>query len=907
VLPVEEPTDVDFAYEDANLVTSGEKMPYLNHDERSVIRAGPTNGEWNQITSRSWQGCVFHVDFNQEELQIVEEVVERVLGSTQQQNVGLRKRLRVLLKDQSESKLLRLSHELQRKLLLREKASIDAFLQDARLGRVSKSPRIQRMGAARPNKAFCSAARISTSEMIRQRELGLQSRRGWKAASTPLSYQMKNNVYDTLGPVCSFTGASSDIHTVAWSPDGQYFAAGAVCITDRDSMQYNRRNNLLYGDIGAETIQELGEHREERARPESGPNSTHEMHVTQDRHLYYTVSSVAFSKNGKFMFSAGYDKTANVWRLFHEDNGERLTQPSLLKALQHKAEVDLLSVSCQDKLATATRRGKRAIKVCSIQENEEVITQTYSSIKSDNRPDFKILPTALQFEPTYGRLLLAGFGANQREDRLDTNGDICLWDIETDRELAVHGSTKNVFDVAWLPNQVETSIFAAGCVAGSNVNRGTRSIVRIYDGRGYEKRTMVIEAECPALDMNDVVVCPYDENLVAAGCTSGRTYVWDLRRPDSFLYALSHGKSLMPLDEYQDREVTDTGVRFLSWGENATRLYTGSSDGVVKVWDVARSLQDVFIKDLVTFDSGIMSGAFTSDKSKLVLGEVNGSVNVLEVGNDDRSIKDMAKLKHSPYEEVFVEVLDVPTSVEDSGKGIAAGLLDSGEMISVPFGGFPIRQAVQGPSYSGPFDQSIDAPYLREQALEFQLSLSQAPGPQCDIPSCRDSIVKVTSEEIGDSGRSTDRIPDELRQQWKLVGSNLTVVSGKSKCTNCGRPARPAETEDPHCTPGHQLCERCHFACFRCGGICRMKPETDKLICQSCFRVWDIGALGYNCVEETGCHELPPGVPSSKGYREEISIAKSFPQVNATFGDEMNALTDYYFSLAIDRPESPPL
>jgi hypothetical protein len=28
---------------------------------------------------------------------------------------------------------------------------------------------------------------------------------------------------------------------------------------------------------------------------------------------------------------------------------------------------------------------------------------------------------------------------------------------------------------------------------------------------------------------------------------------------------------------------------------------------------------------------------------------------------------------------------------------------------------------------------------------------------------------------------------------------------------------------------------------------------------------------------------------------------------DTTFGDEMNALTDYYFGLAVDRPESPPL
>jgi hypothetical protein len=86
-----------------------------------------------------------------------------------------------------------------------------------------------------------------------------------------------------------------------------------------------------------------------------------------------------------------------------------------------------------------------------------------------------------------------------------------------------------------------------------------------------------------------------------------------------------------------------------------------------------------------------------------------------------------------------------------------------------------------------------------------------------------------------------------------------------------------------------------------------MRPETEKLVCQTCFRVWDIGALGYESVEDTGCRDLPAGLPDLKGYREVIKAEKKFERANATCGDEVNALTEYYFGLAIDRPESPPL
>lgn len=376
------------------------------------------------------------------------------------------------------------------------------------------------------------------------------------------------------------------------------------------------------------------------------------------------------------------------------------------------------------------------------------------------------------------------------------------------------------------------------------------------------------------------------------------------------MYKLSHGKSLMPLDDFQDREVTDTGVRFLSWGESATRLYTGSSDGVVKVWDVTYAHEDVFIKDLITVDSGVMSGAFSPDYSRLIIGEVNGSVNVLETGRDDCSIKDMERLKYIPYEEGNDDVISeaaAPTAETDSGRAIASELLATGEIVTVPCGGLPIRQAVQGPNYAGPFDDtSVDAPFLREQALQFQYSLAKTPGLQCSIPSCKNNIVKVTNEEAGDSGRSADRIPDEIRKQWTMINKNDAIIPGKSSCTHCGRPARPSDSE---ADLGQTIaCERCSFACFRCGSMNKISPAMKSLICRTCLRVWDIGVLGYECVEETGCGLRHKTIPSLKRFGTELTEASNnFLEINVSYGDEMNALTDYYLSLAIDRPESPPL
>ncbi|KAF2826249.1 hypothetical protein CC86DRAFT_323422 [Ophiobolus disseminans] len=909
---INEPLEMHFTADDASiglmarrgaLDLASQKLPYLAYSARTMLQNPPEDFNWDQLTSREWQGSLLHVDFSPEELKQAQRAVSRICTPQASRHSTRRQHMRTLLKDVSEPKLLRLARVIQRCLPARDSSSVNAFLDDARAGKLAESPRILRLSAARPQKSNSSIHVESTSSMLRHREIGAHSRRGWKAAAKPLTYQTRNKLVDTLGPQYSWTGASSDIHTVAWSQDGERFAAGAVAVTDRDSMQYNRANNLLLGNLADNTIHELAEHRIKRAKTDAGANSTHAMFVSQDPKLYTTVTSVAFSPSGKLMYSSGYDESVCLWYL-----DPTPSQPALGAKLKHASEVEMMVVNnhIEGMLATAAKRtAGAAIKLITFDEDDpsEPQKHNFHSEKAVSRSDLRILPQALQFEPRCGGLLLAGFGANVRNDTaFDITGDLCIWDIATQAQIPIHGSNRNVFDVAFNPNRRYMPLFAAGCVASTNVNRGTRSVIRLYDEKGLDKYTCPLEIECRALDMNDVVWCPQDEHLIAAGCTDGRVYVWDMRSPEDPLMTLSHGHSLMPLQDGIHHERTDTGIRFLSWGDNSTRLYSGSSDGVVKVWDVTRSAEDTFIKDLITLDSGIMAGAFSPDFSKLVLGEVNGSVAILDVGRNDCSIKEAEKLRYMPY---AGETRDRDPTATDSGVAGAMHLLQTQQLQVVAMSNPPIRQVVQGPSYQGPFDQSVDAPFLREQALEFQLSMSTAPGPQCSIAACANNIITITGEEIGDSGRSSDRIPDELRKQWTSLDPRARIIAGKSKCTHCTRPARPSPsgTNDPDAPV---LCERCSFACFRCGAVNPIAPATTTLTCDTCAGVWEIGALGYECVEQPVLRKFELDVPTLRRYGRDMLLEWG-EDGETSFGDEVNALTEYYFSLAIDRPESPPL
>jgi WD40 repeat protein len=918
---INNPLDIDFDSDDAGIALNADqwlprqasqKLPYLDVSQLASLQNVPEGWNWDQLMSRDWQGMLLHVDFSPLEVDQVERTIAKICKAPQKPRHSTQKRqIRTVLKMLTESKLLEVAYAIQRRLPARKKDDVAGFLRDAKAGDLAEAPRIIRLSAARPKKANCTVQVDSTLCMLRQRELGSRSRRGCGAASSPLTYQVKNKMMDTLGPMTSWTGASSDIHTVAWSQDGKHFAAGAVAVTDQDSMQYNRPNNLLFGSLPDATIHELAEHSTERGRTETGANSTHAMFASQDPKLYTTVTSVAFAPSGKVMYSAGYDKFVCVW-----DLASASSQPMLASSFRHKAEVEMMAVSRKHDgiLATGAKRNSgSAIKLIRLnEENPSKFTRyNFHSEKATSRSDLRILPQALQFEPRYSDLLLAGFGANVRQDNgFDTTGDLCLWDITTQSQLQIHGSNRNVFDIEFNPNKRHMPLFAAGCVAGANVNRGTRSVIRFYEQRTLDKYTCPLEIECKALDMNDVVWSPQDENLIAAGCTDGCVYVWDLRRFDDPMRVLSHGQSLMPLQDGVPHERTDTGIRFLSWGDNATRLYSGSSDGVVKVWDVTRSEQDTFVKDLISLESGIMAGAFSPDFSKLVLGEVNGSVNVLDVGRDDCTIRDVERLRYVPYKGDQCDRDSITGDPIDNGpteeSGVAEGryLLQSQQLQVAPMGNLPTQQVLQGPNYAGPFDQGVDARSLRQQALEFQLSLTAQPGPQCSIPTCKDNIVKTTSEEIGDSGRSADRIPHDLRLQWLSIDASAKMMPGKSKCTNCSRPARPLPSD--HGPDDAVLCERCSFACFRCGAANAVAPNTETLVCNSCSGVWEIGALGYECAKAPKFRSTNLGVPSLKRFGKDI-LEELLDDESTTHGDEMNALTDYYYSLAIDRPESPPL
>ena len=119
---------------------------------------------------------------------------------------------------------------------------------------------------------------------------------------------------------------------------------------------------------------------------------------------------------------------------------------------------------------------------------------------------------------------------------------------------------------------------------------------------------------------------------MTAGCTDGNVYVWDTAQDDLPMCVLGHGE---PVEELLgEREQEDVGVKFTAWGTTLDRLYTGSSDGVVKVWNV-RHGRAVLVRDLVEASGPIICGAFSPDATKLAIGDGTGRVYLITLGDEE--------------------------------------------------------------------------------------------------------------------------------------------------------------------------------------------------------------------------------------------------------------------------------
>lgn len=812
ILPVGRP----FKQDDPDLVKTLAELALHQPSRRRPYNSKKRERDY----SREECTKIKHVDFSKEECEELMQAwlfLDSPIGSSPNpKSSGLgpkfRRELQESLQTASPAEMSNFVQYLdeQPDKILRGRSSraIKSFLWDLVEGRASTHPKCIRVEVQHVDP--CHHPLRTTASLLRQRELGILSGRGFRNVKTEL--QLKTS--QKLSPYRSWKGASGDVVACAWAPslESSTFAVGAAAHTDEQDLQYNRPRNLLLGNMINNTLQELPDHRIPRPLPNTisqGPNADQAVYDACDPMVYTTVSSLQFSIDGRRLYTASHDKTVKIWDV---------SSSSCIKTLHHDALVSELDVSnyFRDVFAAATKTIANSIHVYFPESDDssdlKLSCAPFESPRAKSGRKGTLFPGCVRWgrTPNTSRLLLAGFQqwGGQCDSRAE-GGEICLWDVQAGVSVKVSPGVQSVFAATWHPT---LDLFAIGGGAGRNRPlthpTTTRTVVRTWDVRSLPRYT--VEYECPAMDMQDVTFNPSYPNIVTAGCTDSATYVWDFRKPEHYLHRLQHGRPLLDWEHNKSQEEGDPGVMMTLWGMEGALLYTGSSDGIVKSWDIMRAPEDVHVGDIGDLGAGVQSGAFSPDFSHLLVGDSDGGVHILSSAPVEGWADTGDQGRIEPIE--FIQARDVPQTVPDDDnpgtEGIEAAteLLDSGcVMLDPRFG------AGQGPNYRGPYarharvqteealplrpefealqpfssggQENLSISRTRQNLMEERRRLIEESGGEKCVDETGSRGIKLESEEgerVQPSGRSMpvhkkrdreddSKSPRRKKQKWAIV------------------------------------------------------------------------------------------------------------------------------------------
>ncbi|KAI1117412.1 WD40 repeat-like protein [Nemania sp. NC0429] len=451
---------------------------------------------------------------------------------------------------------------------------------------------------------------------------------------------VKSNREDYLEPQIEWTNCAGDIMTVSWLSNTE-FICGTTTHSDSHNQQYNKPGNLLLGSAATTTLRAYPDHRIIRPVVSAGDNAMDSMIASQDPWLFTSVVSSDYDPSCDLAFTSSFDKTVKVWK---PEDGSM----TALGTWEHGGRVNFVVTSKNGTatVATAADVPMEAVRVYHL-DPSNISGSRYDSYSCTRIHDEDYIPSekwayypaAIRWglAPGVNHLLLIGYSPRSPtgedheipEEKLDT-GELCLWDTDTRMQVRVSSAkTQNVFEVAWHPSRASFAAATSASRVLEKTEQVPRTQVRIFEFNIETGLYSPIKTlDCTAIDINELSIMPNCllYSYVAASCTDGRVYVWDTAGSDLPMCVLEHGD---PVDELMgDREREDVGVKFMAWATTPDRLYTGSSDGVVKVWNV-RHGKGVLVKDLIEVAAPITYGAFSPDFTRLVIGDGSGRVYLL--------------------------------------------------------------------------------------------------------------------------------------------------------------------------------------------------------------------------------------------------------------------------------------
>ncbi|KAF8468326.1 WD40-repeat-containing domain protein [Kalaharituber pfeilii] len=628
----------------ARLPPKSVRRPYLSQSARDFLRH---MGRWDGF--REYDGCLIHVDFTAMELETLKFHMERFTGlrPTAQCNdyQYVAYVVRHLL-DSSEESLIGCMRNAARELNGRTSNDCVLFAKDCFYDRnySNSNEYLQLKLDYRPPK------HRSRQHLLLRHELGSGDDRA--SVNSEALRQLQHSIINNIAPWRVFKEGSSDILDIAWSPTGDAFALGAATLSD----VYNRPGNLILGSVTSSKARMLHGHQQQRPEPVGA----------QDPILHSTVPGVGFSYNG-LLFSGSYDATVKVW---HPNSGALLSTRGMddpvvsLSVSPYQSQSSIIAVGCK----TGT------LEISSWDENGAFLSAKECLL---NKTTSDILyPSCLAWATSFfSHYLIAGYDTQGAQS---SYGSLVIYDAYTGKQfLKVSPGVTRHFDLTYHPS----GMFATAC-ASRNQKAGVKSHIRVFNLSGTGA-ALKIEVDSPQLDVNRVTISPCGTYVTSSG-TDGSTICWDMRWPADIMCKLQHDPTLMDRNESTNLEVDDTGVEVALWSNNSDYLYTGSSDGIIKIWDIKRG--NPYVKDLVKVNAQIMSGAFSPGSDMLLVGDASGTATLLSTLGD----KDVPPIQFETEGEVLPGMgledrtvregsADIPES--ELGRYYGRELLRSGRVI----------------------------------------------------------------------------------------------------------------------------------------------------------------------------------------------------------------------------------
>ncbi|KAL2185386.1 WD40 repeat-like protein [Thermothelomyces heterothallicus CBS 203.75] len=626
------------------------RRPYVTAAQRKSIIAG-TRGFIGLDPTELANPIAFHVDFSADEIRYLQHLTRRTLRLPKTPRKDPKKDLYKVLR-KNPTFIPSVLDAFEREALPgRVREDVDNLIRDLLDQKTTSAPAIlsvrrdghdQRGGLIRSSRVH---------SLLLAREISGQRGMGSMRRLENFTNEFRKCREDDLEKRAEWTGCAGDIFTITWvSNDG--FICGTTEHSDAHNQQYNKPGNLVLGSCSELTLRAYPEHRIVRPIVEKGENSTEAMRQSQDPWLYSSVVSSDYDAAHDRAYTSSFDRTVKIWKA--DPSGAAMT---LLGEWRHDGNVNLVVASKHESgmVATAADVAADAVRVYDI-DPTDISGSRFRSYSCSRVTDergkevstekWAYYPATMQWglAPKVRHLLLVGYSPRSRtgddndipEDRRDS-GELCLWDgITGERWRVTSATTQNVFEVLWHPTQ--ESFIAATSPLGLDLEPSVRTQIRVFrpadrDQFGVKAFSPIMTLDCPAVDVNELTIMPNSFSFcyVTAGCTDGNTYVWDTALSDKPIHVLRHGE---PIDEYRgDREREDVGVKFTAWGTTPDRFYTGSSDGVVKVWNI-RSLKKPLVRHLLEAPAPVTAGMFSPDKSRLVVGDASGRVFMLSIDEE---------------------------------------------------------------------------------------------------------------------------------------------------------------------------------------------------------------------------------------------------------------------------------